>query len=141
MKPETFRGVVRDLVRAMQTKAQRHHLRDQYDFDRGDASSAQKAMYGDTWLLLYGVDAGIGILRNNAHVEVEGQTFDIQDRKYEISDEAEWQEHYNKYGSGPYGEGLKLGRELAFYNDRDFTFTELDDDKDDGYEHDFTFTS
>lgn len=88
------------------------------DEDGGDNSSPQKQLYGDTWRFLYGITEGIDHMRSGSQRQYLPDEEDV----WEI-DDSEWQEHYDEYGYGAYGRGLKIGKRFAFYSDTSFDFT------------------
>lgn len=90
--------------------------------------------YGDQWSLLYGIITGIDLMQ-------EGSARQWDDDKEEWTDagisDHKWRENYEEYGHGDYGEGMKIGKRLAFYTGK-FEFVEPEDSTEDG--HSFTFT-
>lgn len=77
-------------------------------------SSSQKKMYGDSWSLAFGITRGCALMEDSLD---------------------EWLQNYDEYGYGAYGNGLKIGRELATYTGRDFSLKEPEK----SVEREFTF--
>lgn len=137
LSPDGARSLITDLVRYMENRA--FHLANseanhQLNDNRGSTPSAQKQYYGDSWRLLYGIHTGMSMMKGEKRVEFSYETEEEID--YGISGDDSWQEHYDEYGYGPYGRGLKIGKRLAFYEDRGFEFSSYEDED----EEDSTFT-
>ena len=112
---------IQDVCRAMERSAHNHAVEHDIDFPGKNEPSLQKEMYGNTWKFFFGVSKGIDLMeyaRRTDYDRGSGEKID-----HGVSDDS-WQEHYGKYGYGPYGGGLTLGKRLAVYNDTEFTFVE-----------------
>lgn len=122
---------IKSLVRGMEIQAHS----DNDDWDDPDTPSSMKDRYGDTWRYIFGIHKGIGRMRVGKAVDYD--FVNDEPIHHGISDK-HWRDHYDKYGYGPYGDGLKLGKRLAFYEeDTDFKFVEPEDDQSEELE--FTF--
>lgn len=119
---ETF---INDLCRAMQDIAWRNSENPHRGASSDNDHSIQKDRYGDTWTYLYGVQSGFYKMKEGQET---GYDFDNHEKVEMGIDDSAWKEHYQKYGSGPYGRGLKVGKRVAVYTGKDFTFEEPEDD-------------
>ena len=119
LEPDEARRFIKDLVYHMERRV--------WNMNGGittaeDGDSIQKQFYGDTWTFLYGISSGMNLMDWSHTKEFDSKNREVID--HGISGDAAWREHYEQYGYGPYGEGLEIGKRLAFYEDRDFTISE-----------------
>lgn len=98
--------------------------------------SPEKQKYGDSWTFLYGINYGMDLMKEEHKHEVDWDAGEKVDKG--IAGDESWREHYDKYGYGVYGRGLEIGKRLAFYEDRDFTFSSGEGDCQSDSERDFT---
>lgn len=103
-----------------------------------DETSAAKEKYGDAWLLIHGITSGYQKMLDSRRIVSDGDA-GLQTL---VSDE-KWQEHYDEYGYGTYGDGLEIGKRLFSYNpDNKFSIDpELAQEKNDTDESRFTIKS
>jgi len=102
---EVFKGIVSDLQWFMEIRAAKC-------FDRRDAPDTPQPtrMYGDTYKFILGIQKGKTALHSN-HSRSDDET------KFGVSD---WQDMYDEYGYGPFGEGMEVAKRIAFHSDRGF---------------------
>jgi len=127
--PQEARKFMEDLTIHMTNRA--HHLAQDEATDlehKEEGESVQQQLYGDRWKLLYGIVQGIEHMKAGSELIRDGGDWQNPEMHWEI-DDSEWQEHYDEYGYGKYGRGLKIGKRLAFYSDHDFSFSVETDDK------------
>lgn len=121
LDPSDARRFIEDLVQTMQKRAWEEHNKEGSSIQRAeDLPSEAKQLYGDTWTFIYGISSGMALM--NAEHEKEFDWENGEEIDHGISGDDSWQEHYDQYGYGTYGRGLKIGKRLAFYEDRNFTF-------------------
>lgn len=122
LDPNEARRFLEDLAQNMQKRGWDEYNKEDSDIERGqDKPSEAKQIYGDSWTLIYGITSGMRLMNQEHDKEFdweEGEEID-----YGISGDDSWQEHYDEYGYGAYGRGLKIGKRLAFYEDRSFSFS------------------
>jgi len=122
LEPSEARRFIEDLVQNMRQRAFDEYNKEGSDIERGqDKPSEAKQVYGDSWTFIYGISSGMALMNQEHEKEFdweEGEQID-----HGISGDESWQEHYDQYGYGAYGRGLKVGKRLAFYEDRSFTFS------------------
>jgi hypothetical protein len=122
LSPNDARRFIEDLVRAMQGRSWDEHEKEGTSIEIGtDKPSETKQLYGDVWTLLYGINSGMALMHQEHEEEFDWEAGEKID--HGISGDESWQDHYDQYGYGAYGRGLKIGKRLAFYEDRDFTFS------------------
>jgi hypothetical protein len=122
LDPDDARQFIYDLIGTMQTRSWEECQKPDTDIERGqNMSSEAKQLYGDTWTFLYGISSGMALMNSEHEKEIDWDNGEEID--HGIAGDDSWQEHYDQYGYGPYGRGLKIGKRLAFYEDRDFSFS------------------
>jgi len=148
--PEEFGGSdltpsqARRFINTLAIHMDRQAYREQGD-DNGiqitedDGKSPPKQKYGDAWKLIYGINQGLKHIDEGKSLKSSAESDFIFEASEDeiVYDESQWEEHYNEFGYGPYGKGLKIGRRLYFYEGRDFDFSA---DKIEEDEHSFEFT-
>jgi hypothetical protein len=113
LEPIEAREFINDLVRFMHRRSIEIVTGESLQEGESDGDSVQKEYYGDQWLLVYGIQSGIEEMwLSNTPTE-----------DYGIKGDSNWQEHYDEYGYGAYGDGLEIGKKLAFFEDRNFEFS------------------
>jgi len=132
---EQARRFIQDVCRAMERSAHNYAVEHDIDFPGKDEPSLQKEMYGNTWKFFFGVSKGIDLMKHaGRRTDYDWET---QEKIDHGIDDDSWQEHYEKYGYGPYGSGLTLGKRLAVYNDTEFTFVEPESEDTSGSKFNF----
>lgn len=122
LEPDDARRLIQDLVQNMQRRSWDEHNKEGSDIVRGeDEPSEAKQLYGDAWTFIYGISSGMTLMNQEHEKEFDWDAGEEID--HGISGDESWQEHYDEYGYGVYGRGLKIGKRLAFYEDRGFTFS------------------
>lgn len=123
LDPEDARNFITELVHCMRKRAWYKRRNDSdSDIEMGeDKPSEGKQLYGQKWTLLYGISKGMTLMDREHEKEYDCDNAEQID--HGISGDDSWQEHYDEYGYGAYGRGLKIGKRLAFYEDRDFDFS------------------
>lgn len=93
--------------------------------DNDNEKSPSKEKYGDAWKLIYGIDQGMYYIDEGERLKSSAESEYIFEASEDeiVYDESQWEEHYEEFGYGPYGKGLKIGRRLYFYEGRDFEFS------------------
>ncbi len=122
LDPRDARRYIKDLVNYMKQRAWDEAQDEGTEIvQQQDGPSAQKQMYGDTWTFIYGISSGMVLMNQEHEKEFDWDTGDRID--HGIAGDDSWQEHYDEYGYGAYGHGLKIGKRLAFYKGRNFSFS------------------
>jgi hypothetical protein len=140
LTPHQARRFINTLSRHMD----RHAYRKKGDDNRVHVTEPQdksppKEKYGDAWKLIYGIDQGMKHIEKGERLKSSADADFIFEASEDeiVYDESQWEEHYEEFGYGPYGKGLKIGRRLYFYEGRDFEFSA---DKTEEDEPSFNFT-
>lgn len=121
LDPDEARDFIRNMVHHMQRRA--HSLsRERSSLDRHSDDSVQKQYYGEQWTLFYGIQVGLNLMRGAERKEWDGEKSEWVSNG--VSTDESWQEHYDEWGYGRYGRGLEIGKRLAFYEDRQFEFSD-----------------
>jgi hypothetical protein len=81
-------------------------------------NSPMEEMYGEKWSLLMGINQAMDCIENGyrgRHPTGDEQSKYVEDYilVYQLD---KWEEHYDWFGGGEYGRGLKIGKRLFFYN-------------------------
>lgn len=118
LNPEDARQILNTIVAYMGRQA----IDFQDSINKSDNESYQAAYYGDSWKCIYGIVEGVRLMYEGKSEEYDWDQGAKMD--HGIQGDGSWQEHYDQYGYGAYGNGLEIGKRLAFYKDRDFTITE-----------------
>lgn len=135
LSPDQARRLIRDLVWNMQEQAIQSR-----PCPKEESESIQKRVYGDAWTLLYGISIGISNMGDDKWKEYNWDDDEVVD--HGINVDGSWQEHYDEFGYGTYGRGLEIGRQLAFYEGRDFDISaDVSSETDSSEEPDFTIQS
>jgi hypothetical protein len=67
-------------------------------------------MYGNSYKFILGIQKGKTALHSNYSRSDSGVKFGVSD----------WQDMYDEYGYGPFGEGMEVAKRIAFHSDREF---------------------
>jgi hypothetical protein len=138
LSPNDARQLISDLIKAMQERSWAEYNKEGSDITRTqDGPSEAKQVYDDRWTLIYGISTGMRLMRGEHEKEFDWERGEEID--HGISGDDSWQDHYDQYGYGAYGRGLKIGKRLSFYEDRNFTFST--DDESESQTEGFTITS
>lgn len=131
--PQQARRFIHDICRGMETRAGWPYMHGDKTYPPVDEPTPQKVHYGDAWTFFYGIRHGVSLMLGGKRVEHDWDTGEDIDHG---AGDREWSEHYEEFGYGAHGRGLKIGKRLAFYEDRDFEFHVPEET-----ESEFTFTN
>jgi hypothetical protein len=138
LSPDEARKFIKDLTNAMAARAYEESVgwRHVEQFE-SEETSMMKDMYGKKWSLLVGIKQGMKYVEKGyeeQRINRPGRAEYGED--YEVVYRLDkWEEHYDEFGYGEYGRGLKIGKRLFFYDGSNFEFTEPDTSPD------FTFSA
>jgi len=134
----------RRFINTLAIHMDRQSYREQGDDNRiqmteDDEKSPPKQKYGDAWKLIYGIDQGMDHIDQGKQLKSSATSDFIWEASDDeiVYDESYWEEHYEEFGYGPYGKGLKIGKRLYFYEGIDFEFS-VDTGEDNELSFEFT---
>ena len=128
LDPSDARRLFDQLAYAMRTRANKVVEAKSEIEASENGPSIQKQYYGDTWSFIYGIQTGMNLMKEEKDICVKWENGGPKKEDNGVKGDDSWQEHYDEYGYGAYGRGLKIGKRLAFYEDRDFTFSNKSDE-------------
>ena len=123
LTPDQARRFISTLSQYMDRHA--HYESETSIIEQPEEESPPKQKYGDAWRLIFGIKKGMDYLEDGRQLKSSADVDFIfeADEDEIVYDEGRWEDHYDEFGYGPYGKGLKIGRRLYFYEDREFEFT------------------